>query len=84
MCECYFKGLTSSPTQSIAGFLVGLGAEQVYGVKLRTFIVYLFIFKIFFFLTWTIFKVFTQLVTTLLLFCNVLVYGPEARGGLAP
>ena len=28
---------------------MGLGAEQVYGVKLRTFIIYLFIFKIFFF-----------------------------------
>lgn len=61
---------------------MGLGAEQVYGFKLRT---YLFIFKIFFsFLTWPIFKDFTQLVTTLLRFRNVLVYGPEARGVLAP
>ena len=76
------KGSQAPRHNQLLVSLAGLGAEQVDGVKLRTF--YLFIFKIFFFLTWTIFKVFTQLVTTLLLFYNVLVYGPEARGGSAP
>ena len=81
MCECYFKGLTSSLTQSIAGFLGGFGGRAGLWIQVKN----LFIFKIFFsFLTWTIFQDFTQLVTPLLLFCNALVYGPEARGVLAP
>ena len=49
VCECDFKGLPSSLTHSIAGYFGGVGAGQVYGFKLiRTFIIYLFIFNIFF------------------------------------
>ena len=44
---------------------------------------YSFFLSFFFFLTWTIFKVFIEFLTILLLF-YVLVYGPEACGILTP